>query len=219
MILRKKSINFDLWSNTHTNPYATRISIFGNKWSFFETCHFLEGPSVLTRNLVMGQIRVHGLISGWAKKETQFKFREGGRRQSKRGQRVVNREFRVGSNQRKPQKSKPPSEYTYSVVQSVPRHIFVLSSLAAGVDSCSSRFSSVRRVPALQGFSPFCWCLITQPASPLKHFCQDQIIVVGIIVGLLLSSGPCKINLFASSLLIPATSLWSTSPALCWRPP
>ena len=112
MILRKKSINFDLWSNTHTNPYATRISIFGNKWSFFETCHFLEGPSVLTRNLVMGQIRVHGLISGWVKKETQFKFWEGGRRQSKRGQRVVNREFRVGSNQRKPQKSKPPSEYT-----------------------------------------------------------------------------------------------------------
>ena len=87
-------------------------------------------------------------------------------------------------------------------MQSVPRHIFVWSSLAAGVESSSPRFSSVRRVPALQGFSPFCSCLITQPASPLKHFCQDHIIVVGIIVGLLLSSGPCKINLFASSNII-----------------
>ena len=147
------------------------------------------------------------------KKRPSSNFERGG--QSKRGQRVVNREFRVGSNQRKPQKSKPPSELT--VLCKVCRD--TSSCLAAEVALSSPRFSSVRRVPALQGFSPFCRCFITQPASSLKHLSQGQIIVVGIIVGLFSSSGPCKINLFASSMLIPATSLWSTSPALCWRPP
>ena len=148
--------NFDLWSNPHTTPYATRISIFGDKWSFFEiTCHFLEGPSVLTRNLAMAnQIRVHGLISGWAKKETQFKFLEGGTRQSKRGQRVVNREFRVGSNQRKPPKSKPPSEYT------------VLCKVCCDTSSCGALLQ-LEWIWALLGF-PLFVAFLRSRVSPLS---------------------------------------------------
>ena len=86
------------------------------------------------------------------------------------GQRVVNSEFRVGSNQRRPQKSKPPSKYTVQrCAKCAETHLRVELSCSWSGFELSSVFLCSSRSCA-PGFLPFLFVPYYPACLPFKAF-------------------------------------------------